>query len=50
VHEQGFRGFNRESLELNTVQIPTLAIVDDTFEKHRDIMDAIISKARAVAR
>jgi hypothetical protein len=46
VHEQGLRGFNRSTLELNPGQIPTLAIVDDTFNQHRDIMEAIISRAK----
>jgi len=45
VHEQGLRGFNPATLELNPTQIPTLAVVDDTFEKHRDIMEAIIKAA-----
>ena len=47
VHEQGFRGFNTGSLELNPGQVPTLAIVGDTFEKHRDVMEAIIDRAKA---
>ena len=45
VHEQGLRGFNTSSLELNPTQIPTLTVVDDTFEQHRDIMEAIIDRA-----
>jgi hypothetical protein len=49
VHEQGFRGFDAESLELNPGQIPTLAIVDDTFEEQRDVMEAIISRAKTAA-
>ena len=47
VHEQGWRGFNRETLELNPGQIPTLAIVDDTFQKHKDVMEAVISRAKS---
>ncbi len=46
VHEQGLRGFNRSTLELNPDQIPTLAVVDDTFAMHRDIMEAVILKAK----
>jgi len=42
VHEQGLRGFNPATLELNPTQIPTLAVVDDTFEQHRDMMEEII--------
>ena len=46
VHEQGLRGFNPQKLELNPTQVPTLAVVDDTFEKQRDVMEAIIARAR----
>ena len=46
VHEQGLRGFNPQTLELNPTQVPTLAVVDDTFEKQRDVMEAIIARAR----
>jgi hypothetical protein len=45
VHEYGFRGFDGSTLELIPDQIPTIAIVDDTFEKHRDVLEAIIRKA-----
>ncbi|HEV2351580.1 MAG TPA: hypothetical protein VG028_17250 [Terriglobia bacterium] len=46
VHESGFGHFNSESLSLNDRQIPTLTVVDDTFDGHRDIMTAIISRAK----
>jgi hypothetical protein len=49
VHEQGLRGFNQTTLELNPGQIPTLAVVDDTFDQHRDIMEAIICRAKKEA-
>jgi len=50
VHEQGLRGFNTQTLELNPTQIPTLTVVDDTFEQHRDIMEAIIDHANRQSR
>jgi len=46
VHEYGFRGFDGSTLELNPDQIPTISIVDDTFEKHRDVLEAMIREAR----
>jgi hypothetical protein len=46
VHESGFGHFNNETLSLSPGAIPTLQIVDDTFDKYRDVMAAIIAKAR----
>jgi hypothetical protein len=46
VHESGFGRFNTETLQLNASSIPTLQIVDDTFEKQRETMAAVIKKAR----
>jgi hypothetical protein len=46
VHESGFGRFNNETLGIYPTTIPTLQVVDDTFEKHRDVMAAIILKAR----
>jgi hypothetical protein len=46
VHEAGFGVFNPETLSLNQNAIPTLQVVDDTFTKHREVMAAIISKAK----
>ena len=46
VHESGFGHFNPETLNLSPNAIPTLQVVDDTFTKHRDVMAAIISKAK----
>ena len=45
VHESGFGLFNPRSLNLTKEQIPTISVVDDTFEKHRDLMSEIIHKA-----
>ncbi|MBC7671464.1 MAG: hypothetical protein H7247_03500 [Polaromonas sp.] len=46
VHESGFGHFNQETLSLSPSAIPTLQVVDDTFTAHRDVMAAIIRKAR----
>jgi hypothetical protein len=46
VHESGFGHFDPETLNLNDRQIPTITVVDDTFDQHRDIMAAIIAQAR----
>ncbi len=46
VHESGFGKFNPETLSLSPNSIPTLQVVDDTFTKHRDVMAAIIQRAR----
>ena len=46
VHESGFGRFNTETLSLSPNAIPTLQVVDDTFTKYRDVMAAIISKAK----
>jgi hypothetical protein len=46
VHESGFGRFNTETLQLNANSIPTLQLVDDTFEKHRDTMAEVIKRSR----
>ncbi len=46
VHESGFGHFDPETLSLNPYQIPTITVVDDTFDKHRDVMAKIIAKAK----
>lgn len=46
VHESGFGHFNPGTLNLGKEQIPTITVVDDTFEKHRDVMTEIIQKAK----
>jgi len=49
VHEAGFGRFNNETLSLSPNAIPTLQIVDDTFVKYRDVMAAIIARAKTRA-
>ena len=46
VHESGFGRFNNETLSLSPNAIPTLQVVDDTFAKYRDVMAAIIQRAK----
>ena len=46
VHESGFGRFNSETLGLSPTSIPTLQVVDDTFTAHRDVMSAVIAKAK----
>jgi hypothetical protein len=36
VHESGFGRFNPETLNLSPYAIPTLQVVDDTFDRYRD--------------
>jgi hypothetical protein len=46
VHESGFGRFNADTLSLSPNAIPTLQVVDETFAKHRDVMAAIIERAK----
>ncbi len=46
VHESGFRHFDPKTLSLDPYEIPTITVVDDTFEKHRDVMAQIIARAK----
>lgn len=46
VHESGFGHFNPKTLDLGKEQIPTITVVDDTFEKYRDVMAEIIQRAK----
>ena len=46
VHESGFGRWNAQTLGLRDAQIPTLMVVDDTFDKHRAEMDAVIQAAK----
>jgi hypothetical protein len=46
VHESGFGHFNPKTLNLGKEQIPTITVVDNTFEKHREVMAEIIQKAK----
>ncbi|HEV3142028.1 MAG TPA: hypothetical protein VGY57_15990, partial [Vicinamibacterales bacterium] len=46
VHEAGFGRWNPQTLSLSDAAIPTLNVVDDTFEKYRGEMDAVIQRAK----
>jgi hypothetical protein len=46
VHESGFSRWNPDTLGLRPAQIPTLMVVDDTFDQHRAEMDAVIQAAK----
>jgi len=46
VHESGFSRFDPQSLSLSPSQIPTITIVDDTFDRYRDVMAEIIVRAK----
>lgn len=45
VHESGFGRF-RPNVSKDQKVIPTITVVDDTFEKHRDVMAQIIQEAK----
>jgi len=49
VHEAGFGRWNPETLSLSDTAIPTLNVVDDTFDRYRAEMDAVIQRARSRA-
>ncbi len=46
VHEFGFTRWDSDTLSLTDIAIPTLNVVDDTFDGHRAEMDAVIRRAR----
>jgi hypothetical protein len=50
VHEAGFQRFNTETLGIGQTSIPTLQVVDDTFTAHRDVMAAVIQRAKQRAQ
>ncbi|MFI5207290.1 MAG: hypothetical protein ACHQX4_04645 [Gemmatimonadales bacterium] len=50
VHESGFSRFDPATLGLSDGPIPTLTVVDDTFTEHRDVMEALLRRARERSR
>lgn len=50
VHEFGFGKFDPKIVAAETLTIPTITVVDDTFDKHRDVMADLISQAKQRAR
>jgi hypothetical protein len=49
VHEAGFGRWNPQTLSLTDTTIPTLNVVDDTFEKYQAEMAAVIERAKSRA-
>ena len=50
VHEFGFGRFDPKIVAAETLIIPTITVVDDTFDKHRDVMADLITQAKQRAR
>jgi hypothetical protein len=46
VHEAGFGRWNPQTLSLTETTIPTLNVVDDTFDTYRAEMDAVMQEAK----
>lgn len=50
LHESGFARFDPKIVPAETLIIPTITVVDDTFDKYRDVMADLILQARNRAR
>lgn len=50
VHEFGFGRFDPKIVPAETLIIPTITCVDDTFDRHQDLMADLIVQARQRAR
>jgi hypothetical protein len=46
VHESGFSKFSVEQRPGASLTIPTITVVDDTFDRYRDVMAQVIAQAR----
>jgi hypothetical protein len=46
VHEAGFGRWNPQTLSLTETTIPTLNVVDDTYDTYRAEMDAVMQEAK----
>ncbi len=46
VHESGFGHFDPKTLSLTPFEIPTITVVDDTFDRYRNVMAEIIAQAK----
>ena len=46
LHESGFAKFDPKIVPADTLIIPTITVVDDTFDKYRDVMADLIAQAR----
>jgi hypothetical protein len=50
VHEFGFGRFDPKIVPAETLIVPTITVVDDTFDKHRDVMADLILQAKQRAK
>ncbi len=50
LHESGFARFDPKIVPAETLIIPTLTVVDDTFDRYRDVMADVIRQARERAK
>ena len=50
MHEFGFGQFDPKIVPADTLIMPTITVVDDTFDQHRDVMADLILQARQRAR
>jgi hypothetical protein len=46
LHESGFARFDPKIVPADTLIIPTITVVDDTFDRYRDVMSDLILQAR----
>lgn len=50
LHESGFAPFEPKIVSAESQIIPTITVVDDTFDRYRDVMADLISQARQRAK
>jgi hypothetical protein len=50
LHESGFAPFDPKIVSAESQIIPTITVVDDTFDRHRDVMADLILQAKQRAR
>jgi hypothetical protein len=50
LHESGFAQFDPKIVPAETLIVPTITVVDDTFDRYRDVMADLILQARQRAK
>jgi hypothetical protein len=50
LHESGFARFDPKIVPAETLIVPTITVVDDTFDRYRDVMADLILQARQRAK
>jgi hypothetical protein len=50
LHESGFARFDPKIVSAETLIVPTITVVDDTFDRYRDVMADLILQARQRAK